>query len=215
MRWMWLQYCINIIIAAFGLRELDRVRFWFTRWSMPHFRSRGGRLPPAVGWVEDLSIAKMVLCLIGPTWLMGYGTVLTPCSLASSGTAARDDSCAALQNALSVAHGVLLGMVLVGMALVSTCWGLFIYWHDQLDAMGGSMVAATPAGRRMIAIRSSILGLLSILGKNLIYPVMPCLVVCDALYGYRCVHSSRWRLFYLILVSVLSAIPVCMRICCE
>ena len=214
MRWMWLRYCINIIIAAFSLRELTRVRFWFTRWSTPHFRSRGESLPPARAWQEDLSIAKMVLCLIGPTWLMGYGSVLTPWhSLASSSIAARDDSCAAWRNALSVTHGVLLGMVLVGMMLVSTCWGLFIYWHDQLDATGGSAVAATPAGQRMIAHRSTFLGLLSILGKNFIYPVMPFLVVCDALYGYRCVDSSRLGLSYLIFVSVVAALPFCMRIC--
>ena len=93
MRWMWLQTCINIVLAAFSLRELTRVRFWFTRWSMPHFRSRGRSLPPAVDWVEDLSIEKMVLFLIVPTWLLGYGSIFTPtaCPLPASRPASPPD----------------------------------------------------------------------------------------------------------------------------
>ena len=82
-------------------------------------------------------------------------------------------------------------MTLMGTVLLCICWALFPYWHDQLDAMGGSLVAATPAGQRMIAIRANILGLLSILGKNLVRPVLPCLLLSDALYMYRCVYPSH------------------------
>ena len=56
------------------------------------------------------------------------------------------------------------------------------------------------------------MGLLSILGKNLLYPVLPCLLVCDALYGYRCMSSTPWGLYNLIFFSLAS---VCMHIVAE
>ena len=99
----------------------------------------------------------------------------------------------------------LLGMTLVGMALLSICCALFPNWHDQLDAMGGSVFAANPAGQRMIAVRTNILGLLSMLDKNLLHPVLPCLLLSDALYVYRCMES-RWGLFYIIFSILFSAL---------
>ena len=203
MRWTWLQTCINIVIAAFSLRELVRVRFWFTRWSTPRGRWRGGSLPPVVDWETQLQYAKSLPTFIGFSWCLLYGSV--------SDIAARGDSCAARWNALSATHGALLGMTLVGMALLCICCALFPYWHDQLDAMGGSVVAATPAGQRMIAARTNMLGLLSMLGKNLLHPVLPCTVVCDALYVYRCL-DSRWGLFYVISSILFSALLYSIRI---
>lgn len=35
------------------------------------------------------------------------------------------------------------------------------------------------------------LGLLSMLGKNLLHAVLPCLLVSDALYVYRCMDTRR------------------------
>ena len=183
MRWAWLHYCINIILEAFSLRERVGVRYWFTHWSTPGCRWRGGSLPPVGNWEGELNHAKKLLPIIGLSWCLVYGIVSNPHSYAS--IAAREGACAAQWDALSATHIALLGMTLVGMALLSICLALFPSWHDQLDGMGGSVVAATPAGQRMIAVRTNVLGLLSMLGKNLVHPVFPGLLVFDALYVYR------------------------------
>ena len=201
MRWTWLQPCVNIIVAAFSLRELVHVRFYFTHWSTPGYRYRGGSLPPVGNWEGELNHAKKLLSVVGLSWCLVYGSVSTPHSYAS--IAAREGSFAARWGALLATHITLLGMTLVGMALLWLCLSLFPSWHDQLDAMGGSEVAATPAGQRMIAVRTNTLGLLSMLGKNLLHAVLPCLLVADALYVYRCM-DSRWGLFYVI-SSILSS----------
>ena len=80
--------------------------------------------------------------------------------------------------------------------------------------MGGALVAATPAGQRMIAGRACLIGVLSLLGKNLLHPVSPCLLMSDALLGYCCLPPtlSYLGLFYIIFASLLSAVFVCMNI---
>ena len=104
MRCTWRQDCICIIIAAFSLRELSCVRFWFTRWSTPGCRWRGGSLPPVSGWEVDLFIAAWVLWLIAPPWLLGYGSIFTPPGFAYGNAAAGDDSCAARLDGLMATH---------------------------------------------------------------------------------------------------------------
>lgn len=125
MRWTWLQYCVNIILAAFSLRELVRVRYWFTQLSTPRCRWRGRSLPPIGNWEGEFHHAKSLPSFIGLSWCLFYGSVSTPHSFASSSTAAREDSCAARWDALSATHGALLGMTFVGMLLLSICWALF------------------------------------------------------------------------------------------
>ena len=214
MRWTWQQYCINIILAAFSLRELVHMRFYFTHWSTPGCRWRGGSLPPVGNWEGESRHAKKLPSVIGLSWCALYGSVPTPHSYASSSFAARDGSCAARRDTLLATHIALLGMTLLAMVLLSMCLSLFPSWHDEVDAMGGALVAATHARQRMIAVRTNILGLMSLLGKNLLHPVLPCLLVSDALYVYHCV-DSRLGLFFTIFSILFSALLYHSRIWAE
>ena len=211
---MWQQCCIDIIMAAFSLRELGYVHYWFTRWSTPNWPRRGRDLLAVAIWDGDILMAAWWLYLMGLAWLKGNSGLLFPWPYPASINTAQDGFCAASLDALWVIHRVLMGMNLVGMALLCICWALFPHWRDELDAMGGALVAATPAGQRMIAGRARLIGVLSMLGKNLLHPVFPCLLMSDALLGYRCLPPTLFYLglFYIIFASLISSVFVCIYI---
>ena len=197
----WLKLCI---VAAFSLRELRRVRYWFTQWGSPDRPRRGRGLPIVDSWEGHIQLAAIWLYIMGLAWLQGNSSLFIS-MLPSSSDATQDESCAASLDALWVIHRVLMGMDLVGMALLSICIALFPYWHDELDAMGGALVAATPAGQRKIAGRARLIGVLSLLGKNLLHPVLPGLLMSQALLGYRCI-GPFWGLVHIIISTPFSVL---------
>ena len=93
-------------------------------------------------------------------------------------------------------------MMLAGAVQLIACYVLFIYWHN-LPAESGNNVA------RLVAIRSIILGSLSTVGKNLLYPVLPGLLLSEAVFTYRCI-SPRLGLVDIILSSLISCVWVVM-----
>ena len=210
---MWFQCCIEIILVAFSLRELHRARYWLTRWSWGEFRWRGQAMPPVLKCKTLMRFSVFLLIIMGAIWFRGFVSVTNPfcgdirCAGPSYVTTFKHDACAASLHALQATHWRLLRSTLVGAGLSAICWVLFPHWHDQLDDMGGLLLAATPAGQRMITIRSYIIGFLFMLARNLVQPVFPWLLLSDALFGYRCVHTYA-GLFSIIVYSMMSYIYV-------
>ena len=118
---MWQQCCIDIIVAAFSLRELGCVHYWFTQWSTPDWPRRGRGLLAVDIWEGDILMAAWWLYVMGCAWLQGTSGsgLLFPWPYPASINTTQDGFCTASLDALWVIHRVLLGMNLVGMALLS------------------------------------------------------------------------------------------------
>ena len=87
------------------------------------------------------------------------------------------------------------------------CYALLTHWHS-LPAESGGDVAD------IIVKRSIIAGFSSTTGKILVYPVLPWLLLSEAMFTYHCVNHSL-ALIDIALSSVISCAWVYIVLCIE
>ena len=199
--WMRLPKLTSIASTALCLHDQWRVLYWHASFGPhgPHARWPAARLAIVQHWGWLIIWAAVLLAVMSPrTGILGswkYRAGHGP-------PAALRDSCAAALGALQATHRWLRGMILAGAVQLITCYALFTYWHS-LPAESGVNV------NRLVATRALILGSLSTLGKNLLYPVLPALLLSEAVFTYRCI-SPRLGLVDIVLSSVISCAWVVM-----
>lgn len=203
---MWLQKLKNTVETALSLNDTRRVLYWHASFGPhgPHVRWPAARMTIVQHWGWLIVWAAVLLAVMSPrTGILGSGKYRA----GHATPTAPHDSCAASLGALLATHRWLRGMILAGAVQLITCYALFTYWHN-LPAESGGNVA------RLIATRSIILGSLSTVGKNLLYPVLPALLLSEAMFTYRCI-SPRLGLVDIILSSVIACAWVVMVIFIE
>ena len=192
---MWLQEFKNTVLMAFCLHDARRVLYWHASFGphRPHGRWPAARMAIVRHWGWLIIWAAVLLAVMSPrTGILGSWKYR-----AGHGTqTAVGDSCAASLDALLTTHRWLRGMILGGAVPLIICYALFTHWHSLPPESGGAVAD-------LVVKRSLIAGVLSTIGKNLLYPVLPWLLLSEAMFTYCCVNQSL-GLIDIILSSVAS-----------
>ena len=189
------------IKTVFSLHDMRRVCFWHGSFGPhgPHRRWPATRMAILRHLGVLITGAVMLLAVMSPS--MGF--LGSSRSRSAPGTSpALTEPCAASLNALQATHRRLWYMTLMGALLLVVCSALFLHWHDLLQEPGGG---AHPAWLDLMVTRSMTMGGLSTVGKNLLLPVLPWLLLSEAMFTYQCVHKSV-GLADIILSSVISCL---------
>ena len=215
--WQLSRYFHEYILAAFSLRMVRRVR-WSLTGSLPGVPGTRNLLVPE--W-EALLGGHAALWLMAKTHRGNFAMLLG----FRGSDALTDGPCAASFDALQATQRVLLSMTLVGGLLLGICWAVFPYWHELLrdDDARFPRSASSPHGttRRTfppyqrglkVMTVSYVLGVMSMLGKNLMRPAFPGLFLTEALL-FRCVYTQSgpiaiviWSLFSFLYLNGLIAL---------
>ena len=201
---------INIIMAVFSLHDMRRICFWhgFFGPHGPHGRWPATRMAILRHWGVLVIGAVMLLAVMSPsTGVLGSSRYRS----APGTSPALTEACAAQLNALLATHRRLWYMTLTGALLLVVCAALFLHWHDLLQEPGS---VTDPAVLDVVVTRSMIMGALSTVGKNLLLPVVPWLLLSEAMFTRRCVNPSVGKVD-IILSSVISCLWVAVTLSTE
>lgn len=111
---------------------------------------------------------------------------------------AADGPCAASYATLLATQRWLLCMTMAGSALLGLCWCIYPYHHDMLNyeadrlrhnASSRREAAVTLrrfARERKVMVVSYVIGIMAMLGMNLLRPAFPGVLLSRALFEYRC-----------------------------
>ena len=192
-RWKCLLLLYEYILAHFSLRMVRTVR-----WNLTAF------LPGTPGTVSPLAIYWVfLLAFHAGLWLFlkepkGSHSRAASLSTYAPNAIAAGGPCAASYDTLLATQRWLLGMTLAGSVLLGLCWCTYPYYHDLLNDEAGRLRHSASSRReaavtlrrfareRKVMVVSYVIGIMAMLGINLLRPVIPGLLLSAALFDYRC-----------------------------
>ena len=195
-RWRFLLNCYGYILAAFSLRMVRNVRWHLTAFLL----GRHGTDSPVVVWWACVLLlhAGMWLVFKEPEGIHSRAAFQSVLKTFTPNVIMADGPCAASYKSLLATQRWLLCMTTAGSALLGLCWFVYPYYHDLLNdeadrlrqSASSRKEAAVPLRRfargQKVMVASYAIGIMAMLGMNLLRPVIPGVLLSGALFDYRC-----------------------------